>query len=202
MAEERLGTEIRRDQIAATALELLGTRSVGELSMADIARRLGLASSAIYRHFRSKDEVLDAVLDLIGQRLLDNVRTVRRQTGSHLQQLQRLLRRHVQFVRQNQAIPRLVLSDGMTSRNPGRKQRVLSIIQSYLHEVAELTRAGQQAGEIRRELDPDTIALQLLGIVQPGAVLWHLSDGNFDVTRHAERAWQLFRAAIAQEPTA
>ena len=47
MAAEKLDTEIRQDQIAAAALEVLGARGVGELSMADIARRVGLAPSAI-----------------------------------------------------------------------------------------------------------------------------------------------------------
>ena len=76
MAAEKLDTEIRQDQIAGAALEMLGTRGVHELSMADIARRVGLVPSAIYRHFRGKDDVLDAVLDLIGQRLLSNVQAV------------------------------------------------------------------------------------------------------------------------------
>jgi hypothetical protein len=30
-------------------------------------------------------------------------------------------------------------------------------------------------------------------------ILWHLSEGNFDLTRQAEAAWQVFSAAIGQE---
>jgi len=67
VAAEKLDTKTRQDQIAEAALEMLGTHGVGELSMADIARRVGLVPSAIYRHFRGKDEVLDAVLELIGR---------------------------------------------------------------------------------------------------------------------------------------
>jgi hypothetical protein len=35
-----------------------------------------------------------------------------------------------------------------------------------------------------------------LGLVQPAAILWQLSDGGIDVTKHAERAWQIFSDAI------
>jgi len=196
MAAEKLDTEIRQDQIAEAALEMLGTRGVSELSMADIARRVGLVPSAIYRHFRGKDEVFDAVLELIGQRLLSNVQAVRAEGGNHLDRLRRLLMRHVCFVRENRAIPRIILSNEMTSGNPARKAKVYGIIRAYLDRVAEMAREGQQEGEIRSDVDAETIALLLLGIVQPGAVLWHLSDGGFDVTKHAERAWRLLRAAL------
>jgi len=197
VAAERLDTEIRQDQIAEAALEMLGTRGVGELSIADIARRVGLVPSAIYRHFRGKDEVLDAVLELIGRRLLSNVEAARRESGDHLQRLHRLLMRHVRFVRQNQAIPRIILSGEITNRNPARKARAHGIIQTYLDRVADIVRAGQEAGDIRSEVEAETVALQMLGIVQPGAVLWHLSDGRFDVTKHTERAWRLLRSAIS-----
>ena len=201
MAAEKLGTEIRQNQIAGAALEMLGSRGVHDLSMADIARRVGLVPSAIYRHFHSKDDVLDAVLDLIGQRLLSNVQIVRGEGGSRLDGLQRLLMRHVRFVRENHAIPRIMFSDEIAGRDPARKARAGGIIRAYLDRVMEIVREGQQAGEIRSDVDAETVSLLLLGIVQPGAVLWHLSDGRFDVTKHAEKAWRLLRATIDANTT-
>jgi hypothetical protein len=35
-----------------------------------------------------------------------------------------------------------------------------------------------------------------LGLIQPAAILWNLSDGEFDVTKHAEKGWQLFQETI------
>ncbi|MBZ5617767.1 MAG: TetR/AcrR family transcriptional regulator [Acidobacteriia bacterium] len=41
--------------------------------MARVARRVGLVPSAVCRHFEGKDELLDAVLELIRERLNTNV---------------------------------------------------------------------------------------------------------------------------------
>ena len=196
---EKLDTDVRRDQIVEAALAVLGTRSVQDLGMADIARRVGLVPSAIYRHFRSKDEVLDAVLQRVGRRLLENVRTVRAQTADPLERLRRLLMQHAQLVRENQCIPRLVFSEAMAGDNSARRSTIHGIIRTYLDRLGEIAEEGQREGVIRPDLDGETVALLLLGIVQPGAVLWHLSEGKFDVTRHAQRAWRLLRAAIAAE---
>jgi AcrR family transcriptional regulator len=59
MATERLETDIRQDQITQAALGLVAAKGVAELSIAGVARRVGLVPSAIYRHFKSKDEVLE-----------------------------------------------------------------------------------------------------------------------------------------------
>lgn len=198
MSTQKLDTEIRREQIVKAAVELLGTCAVGELSMAMIARRVGLVPSAIYRHFEGREAVLDAVLDSIGNRLQENLRLVE-QEPEVLPRLKSLLMRHVRFVRENQAIPRTIFSDEIVSRNPARRQKVYQIIQSYLHGVAAVVQQGQAAEKIRADVDSATIAMQFLGIVQSGAILWHLSDGEFDITRHARRAWKHFHNSIAPE---
>lgn len=199
MATEKLDTQIRREQIAEAALELLGTRGVKELSMAGVGRRVGLVPAGIYRHFTGKDEVLDAVVELIGQRLSANIHLVREETHDALERLHRLLVRQIRFIRENRAVPRIVFSDEMVSGNPKRKARVYQIIRGYLDHVSQIVREGQRSGAIRAGLDPKVVSALFLGIVQPGAVLWHLSDGQFDVSAHAEQAWELFCETISSE---
>ena len=41
------------------------------------------------------------------------------------------------------------------------------------------------------------MAMMFLGIVVPAGVLWHLTEGGFNVTQHAGRAWKMFKEAIA-----
>jgi AcrR family transcriptional regulator len=196
MAEEKLDTQIRREQIAEAALSLVGNRGLKDLSIAGVARRVGLVPSGIYRHFRSKDEVLEAVLELIGSRLRSNVATARNKFPDSLECLKFLLMQHVKLIRENEAIPRLVFSDEVYGGNPGRKAKMHGIIERYLGEVAEIVREGQQKNQIRTDVDPDTISVMFMGIIQPGAILWHLSGEKFDVTKHAERAWKILRKAV------
>ena len=74
---------------------------------------------------------------------------MRQETPDALDRLHRLLNRHVQLIRNNIAIPRVVLSEEVFSRNAKRRQRVHEIIQGYLREVAELVCEGQREGSLR-----------------------------------------------------
>ena len=104
--------------------------------------------------------------------------------------------RHIRFIREGRAIPRMIFSDDVHAGNPQRRQRVLQIFTRYTGEVGQIVRRGQSQGRIRPDLDPQTVTMMLFGIIVPAGILWHLTEGGFDVTRHAQRAWQLLSSAI------
>lgn len=196
MGEARLGTEVRREQIAEAALALISEQGLAGLSVAAVARRVGLVASAIYRHFDGKEGVIDAVVGLIRDRLSRNVREACTEADDALDCLRRILVRHVQLIRNNVGIPRVVFSEELYASRPGRKGEVHAVVAGYLASVAEVIRRGQASGRIRPEPDAATLSVLFLGLVQPAAILWHLSDGRFDVTKHTQRAWEVFRGAI------
>ena len=201
MADEKLHSEIRREQIAEAVLSFVAAHGVGRLSMAQVARRVGLVPSGIYRHFKNKEEMILAALDRIEARLQANLLAAAEENSDPLEQLRGILIRHVRFIREGRAVPRIIFSDDAHSGHPARRQRVQQILETYLGRIAELVRRGQQDGKIRPDLDPATAATMLMGIVVPAGILWHLTEGGFDVTKHAERAWCILRRAIvADEP--
>lgn len=195
MSTEKLDTETRQEQIAQAALDLVAGRGIRGLNISAVARRIGVVPSAIYRHFKGKDDVLDAVLDLISTRLLSNIAAARK-TSDTLECLRLLLMLHVQMIRENEAIPRVVFSDEVYGGHSGRKAKMNMILQKYIGEVTIIVQEGQQRGQIRSGLNAETLALMFLGIIQPAAIIWHLSEEKFDVTKHAERAWNIFRETI------
>jgi AcrR family transcriptional regulator len=196
MSEEKLDTQIRREQIAEAALQLVASQGLRRLSVAAVARRVGLVPSGIYRHFHSKEEILHAVLDRIRERLLENVRAACREHADPLECLRDVLMRHIRFIREGRAIPRIIFSDDIHTGRPELKEKVLGIFNQYSGQVADIVRRGQEQGLIRGELDPATVARMIFGIVIPAGILWHLTEGGFDVTRHATQAWEIICRAI------
>lgn len=196
MGTEKKKSEIRKEQIARAALALIASQGMKGLSVASVARRIGLVPSALYRHFKGKEEILEATIELVRDRLSDNIQAIGQEPSSPLEQLKSLLIRHIQTIREFRAIPRIIFSDEVFAGHPQRKVRVYTIIQDYLGQVSDLVARGQQVGQINRSLNPGTISVMFLGLVQPPAVLWHLSDGKFDVTKQSKQAWEIFENAI------
>jgi AcrR family transcriptional regulator len=74
----------RRAQILGAASELFAARGYPLVSMADIAHEVGIAPSALYRHFRSKQELL---VEVVLQIFVDFREALDAVGGSDLQQV-------------------------------------------------------------------------------------------------------------------
>jgi AcrR family transcriptional regulator len=196
MATEKLETQIRREQIAQATLDLVAAGGLKKLSVAAVARRVGLVPSALYRHFKSKDDVLGAALEMILEKLLTNVAAVCEETDDPLERLHRLLLRHIRMIRENRGIPLIIFSQDFYADHPDRRERVYGGICDYVSEVGRLLRQAQQTGQVGQRVDVEAAAVLFLGMIQPSAILWHMSDGQFDVTRQAQKAWPLFLKAV------
>ena len=196
MSREKLQTGVRQDQIIDAALALMADRGVRRPSMAAIARRVGFAPSAIYRHFPGKDALLDAVLERVRERLHGAIAASRAETDDPVAALRGLLERHMRLLRQNRGLQRVMFSDDFHVGHPERRQRLLGLFAGYLDGVADVIREGQRRGLVREDVNARSLAVLFLGLVQPASVLWVLSDGRFDVTAQARAAWPIFEQSL------
>ncbi len=199
MAVEKVRKAVRREQIAEAALEVISRHGTGHLNVGAVARRIGIVPSAVYRHFGSKEEILSAAIERMGERLLENVDRAAREAGSR-ERLHRLMRLHVATIRDGYAGPRIIFAEGIDGGGVSHRMEMYHIIRRYLDRVAGMIRQGQIQGDLREDLDPGATAVHFLGLIQPAATLWYLSAGKFDVARASERAFAQFIEAI-ETPT-
>ncbi len=85
---------VRTDQIADAALRLFARYGYKRSSMDDIAREAGLAKATLYLHFKGKDDVFRAMLDLLGRRVEARCREVVAMQGPFPERLAALLQAH------------------------------------------------------------------------------------------------------------
>jgi AcrR family transcriptional regulator len=196
MAAKRFGTEERRRQIAEAALAIVGEHGVRGLSTAAVAQKVGIGPSALYRHFRNKDAIVDTVLELIKKRLCRNFQDVTGLEISALDKLRLLFKRHIEFVGSNNAIPRIIFSGEVIGGSGDRRRRLYGIIGDVIGKVAAIVGECQREGTMRADVPPESIAVSFLGMIQPAAIIWDLSDGEFDLAQHGSHAWQLFLRSV------
>lgn len=198
----KTSSDTRREQIVTAALGLVGTRGIKALTITAIAREIGVVPSAIYRHFKGKSEVIDAIIELIGKRIQFNIEEVCTKTEDAVERLQLLHARHIRMLRENNGIPRLIFSEEICGAQTASdsRERLYGIIRSYRWHVTEIVRNGQKQGVLCTEIAPEAVSLMFLGLIQPVAFLHHISDGAFDVPLETERCWHLFGRLIRPKP--
>jgi TetR/AcrR family transcriptional regulator, fatty acid metabolism regulator protein len=189
---------VRKEQIITAALELVDNNGMKDLTIAAIAEKIGVVPSGIYQHFKSKAEVVRSIIIRIGERLSKNIEEVCEDTCNAPERLRILHIMHIRMIRKNKGLPSLIFSHDV-GESSDRKNQLYDVLQKYLGQLASIARQGQKDGTICIDVAPEAIALMFLGLIQPPAILCHLTDGNFDLNAESARCWHLFYRSITQE---
>lgn len=197
MATEKLPTDIRKEQIVVAALRVMGENPNKHLHLKDIAQIMEMAPSALYRHFKNRDAIMSAILEFIRAKLYRNIEQVRQTSNNPKERLKGLLERHIQLIKSEHGIPRIIFSDELWGQKQEKRQKMFRIVTGYLAEIEDIVREGQVKGDINKDLNPMAVARMFFGIVQPAALLWHMSEGRFDINEHLNIVWPLFWQTIA-----
>lgn len=199
MRAAKTNTDVRQEQIAEAAMEMIAEGGLTALSIAGVAGRVGIVPSAVYRHYKGKEAVLDAVLDLLRSRLLENVAVVRAEETGSLERLRVLFARHMNMLAENPAFPHVVFAHFSQADNAERWSGLYETMCAYLQEIIRIVEGGQAEGDIRPEIPPRTAAVMFIGLVLPGAMLHRLSGGEFDPKAHVDAAWPVFVRGVTAE---
>jgi AcrR family transcriptional regulator len=201
MAQKK-DTEIRQEEIILAALTLVANQGVKSMTIGRIASMVGIVPSAIYRHFSSKRAILAAVLGMIGERMKNNIIAAVEENNNSLESIRSILMRQVQLIMEFSAIPQILFSEEVYRENLDLKEKLHTMIKGFLETLQTVIERGQQEGRIRTDMEAERIAVMFLGLFQPAAFLYHLSDGRFDIVKQVDTTWKMFRKAIQQPITA
>ena len=191
----RKTTEIRREEILRAALFIVEQQGLDNLNTNAIAALIQLVPSAIYRHFKNKEEIIAALIDFIGERLQQNLQQATTQEGTALERLKSLFELHVKLLQEEPSIPRILYSLISSERNQELKKKMLAEIDAYVYETKKLLLQGKKAGEINPAVDVTAAAMMFLGMIQPLVILSQENKAVLD--EYPPKLWQCYQRAIA-----
>lgn len=141
----------RRDQILDTAATLFAQRGFHGVSMHDIGSACGISGPAIYKHFASKDDVLNQSLVGISERLLAEGQKRAATNADPSVALEALIDWHIEFALADPALITIQVSEwtnlGVEGRTAVRRLQ-LAYIDIWVDTVRQL-RGDLDAAEAR-----------------------------------------------------
>lgn len=177
--------ERHRQEILDAARRVLAERGLGGITVEEVAREAEFAVGSIYRHFRSKEELIELmVVDLI-QPLVERLERVSASTDPFDAQLQKSVEAVLELVRGNlAAVQELHAAPGpLPGPDTAAGERLRDARRRYFEAVDRLVRNGQTAGSLPPgDPRPMTIALigLLFGFIRGG--VWGMVPDGLDVS--------------------
>jgi TetR/AcrR family transcriptional repressor of nem operon len=132
----------------------------------------GLEKGGIYRHFASKQELAEAAFDYAWQSVsAPRERGLEEQSGA----LDKLLLFIQNFVGERPrtvtgGCPLLNTAVDCDDGNPVLRNKARAALSGWRSRIVALVRSGQQNGELRKAIDPDSVAVVMISALE-GAVM-------------------------------
>jgi AcrR family transcriptional regulator len=170
-----------RRGVLEVAVQAFNEYGYDATSLGTLATRLGLSKSAIYHHFPSKEQLLEAALEE-GLGELEGVLTEAGATsGSAADRLIYVLDRAVHVLVDK--LPYVTLLLRLRGNTPVERA-ALDRRRDFDRSVTALVVAARDAGELRDDIDPRIAERLLFGMIN-SLVEWYRPEGPEDASRLA-----------------
>ncbi|TLF29329.1 TetR/AcrR family transcriptional regulator [Microbacterium sp. 5K110] len=171
--------QVRRQRIVDEAVLVFGRSGVTSGSLREVAKRVGLTPAGVLHHFATKEELFTEVLRQRDER----VRAAAGDPAEHtlVEQMAKVVA-HNATTRGLTSLYTVVVAEASDPEHPAHASFAARYRESAAR-AAELLRAGQAAGEVRPDIDPDRAA-RLLSAVMDGLQQQWLLDESVDMSAH------------------
>jgi AcrR family transcriptional regulator len=172
----------RKERLVITAIEILDELGIQGLSTREIAKRQGVSEATLFRHFRSKDDLLGAMLDHFAKFDVDIFQSIRLKKLNFREAVTYLVTSYVQYYENYPAITAVMQAFDVLKYEPGLADKIRDILNGRSSFVAQLAEAARENGEIRPEADCDSLSDIIWGICLETCLKWRVNDRAFSLS--------------------
>ncbi len=137
----------RKQQILQTLALMLEEPQPEKITTAALAQRLGVSEAALYRHFASKAQMYEGLIEFIEQTLLSRINRIVSEEADAVRQLRAILALLLGFAERNAGMTRLLMGEALVNENERLQLRVSQLhdrIEAILRQCLRIA-ASQQA---------------------------------------------------------
>ena len=196
MTEASLTTDKRRLLLDA-AVRVFARRGFHAARVGDIAEEAGVAHGLLYHYFSSKEEVLETIFRETWADLLAAVRDVEESGEPAREQLRQVAAILLRSWRRDPDLVRVLVRG--VARSSELDRRVGDVGDAFA-AIERIVRRGQEAGELRPELDARLTSVIFYGAIEElltGWVLELLPDSDEDVARAEQTVVEIVSGGLA-----
>ena len=136
----------RRVQILQALAAMLEQPGAERITTAALAARLSVSEAALYRHFASKAQMFEGLIDFIEQSVFTLVNQIlERQQGDAKRQAASIAAMLVQFAERNPGMARVMVGDALVHENERLQQRMNQFFDKIEATLRQCLREGGEA---------------------------------------------------------
>lgn len=144
---QRMKPGQRREQILQTLAGMLEQPGTERITTALLASKLDVSEAALYRHFASKAQMFEGLIDFIEHSLFSLINQIAEREGDGAQKAARMVTVLLQFGEKNPGMARVMVGDALVFENERLHQRMNQLFERIESALRQVLRAAAEANK-------------------------------------------------------
>ena len=188
----------RQIQIINESIKLIHIKGIQGLTIKNISKAIELSEAAIYRHFKSKDEIISTILDDFRINLNKTVQILLESDLPSLEKLKAVLNHLIDKFCENPYIVSVIFSDEIFKNKQILSDKIIILIKQNNEIFRLIAEEGQKNKEIRNDIDSDELSIIIMGSFRMIVKNWQLNKQTYSLKTRGNKFFEsLFKIISA-----
>jgi AcrR family transcriptional regulator len=196
----RKPTELRRSEIADVAMRIIAEQGTRRFTAKLIAKELGITDAAVFRHFATKQAIVEAIIERMETILFEGFPP---QGDDPLRRLGLFFERRVRAISSHPHLSRLLLSDHLAhAAGPESLARITEFKGRSQQFVLSCLKEAKERGLLAEGVGAEELTLLVLGAILSLVHTGGTSRGKGAIEPVSRKVWALLeRLMRGEKPT-
>ena len=155
----------RKLQILQTLATMLEDPKGEKVTTAALAARLGVSEAALYRHFASKAQMFEGLIEFIETTVFGLINEISARETSGLRQVRSIIAMLLEFAQTNKGMTRVLIGDALVNENERLQERINQLIERIEASLKQSFRVAATDGELADGFDSGARAALVVAFV-------------------------------------
>jgi len=143
----------RKLQILQAVAQMLEQPKGEKVTTAALAARLDISEAALYRHFASKAQMYEGLIEFIEQTIFGLVNKITSEETDGLKQVEGVLALLLGFAQKNRGMTRVLIGDALVNEDERLQQRINQFLDRIETTLKQSLRIAATQGELDASVD-------------------------------------------------
>jgi len=171
----------RQLEIIEAAGEILTESGIAGLTTKKLAAKMGFSESALYRHFKGKEEIVLTMLKYLAQNMHERLQNSVIAGTNPEEKLKAAFNNQFEFFKKNPHFLVAIFSDGLLEESKAINEAILQIMSTKRNHLLKIIQEGQRLKLFNDLLSADELVHIIMGSFRLHMLQWRLSGFAFDL---------------------
>ncbi|RKY53296.1 MAG: TetR/AcrR family transcriptional regulator [Candidatus Neomarinimicrobiota bacterium] len=186
----------RQTQILNSSMELIANKGIQGFTIKNLSEKIGITEPAIYRHFGSKTDILNTILNNFKKIIGIIFLMLESFEGTAIDKISFMFSQLLKIFDEQATIISVIFSEEIFKNELSLNNNIRDIQDILQLNLENILETGQANRNIRRDIDKRILALMLMGSFRLLMKRWDSTEYNFNLKLEGEKLINSFKLII------